>query len=105
MTDADRCRLLHGPYRPPRLRKGGRAFCLYRDVDVVVTGWTDARFPGRVCGRRVGGLGRRPVLDHAGELLVGEDGVDRHGLGLGDLLAEVAEPREDGELLRRRTSL
>jgi hypothetical protein len=49
MTDADRCRLLHGPYRPPRLRKGGRAFCLYRDADVVVTSWTDARIPWPRC--------------------------------------------------------
>jgi hypothetical protein len=38
----DRVRLLRGPYRPPRLRKGDRAFCLFRDCDVVVTGWTDA---------------------------------------------------------------
>jgi hypothetical protein len=42
MRDADRIRLLHGPYRAPRLRVGDRATCLYRDCDVVVTGWTDA---------------------------------------------------------------
>jgi hypothetical protein len=41
MTDADRVKLLHGPDRPPRLRKGDRAFCLYRDADVVVTSWTE----------------------------------------------------------------
>jgi hypothetical protein len=39
----DRVRLLHGPYRPPRLRRGDRATCLYKDCDVVVTGRTDAR--------------------------------------------------------------
>jgi hypothetical protein len=42
MTAADRTRLLHGPYVPPPLGKGDRAFCLYRDSDVVVTGWTAA---------------------------------------------------------------
>src|SRR5262245_21773907 len=30
--------LLFGPYRPPALRKGARAFCFYRDCDVVITG-------------------------------------------------------------------
>jgi hypothetical protein len=24
-------RLLHGPYRPPRLRRGDRASCLFKD--------------------------------------------------------------------------
>jgi hypothetical protein len=37
--------LLSGPYRPPRLKVGDRATCLYRDRDVAVTGWTDARIP------------------------------------------------------------
>jgi hypothetical protein len=45
----DRVRLLHGPYRPPRLRKGDRASCLFRDCDVVVTGWTDARISWPRC--------------------------------------------------------
>jgi hypothetical protein len=39
----ERARLLYGPYQVPALRKGDRAFCLYRDTDVVITGWTDAR--------------------------------------------------------------
>jgi hypothetical protein len=39
----DRTRLLFGPYKAPRLRRGDRATCLYRDCAVVVTGCTDAR--------------------------------------------------------------
>jgi hypothetical protein len=35
--------LLAGPYHPPALRKGDRAFCLYRDTDVVITELTGAR--------------------------------------------------------------
>ncbi len=31
MIDHDKIKLLFGPYYPPPLRKGGRAFCLYRD--------------------------------------------------------------------------
>jgi hypothetical protein len=45
----DRVRLLHGPYRAPRLRKGDRATCLFKDCDVVVTGWTDARISWPRC--------------------------------------------------------
>jgi hypothetical protein len=45
----DRVRLLHGPYRPPRLRRGDRATCLFKDCDVVVTGWTDARISWPRC--------------------------------------------------------
>jgi hypothetical protein len=39
----DRVKLLHGPYRAPRLRVGDWAICLFRDCLVVVTGWTDGR--------------------------------------------------------------
>jgi hypothetical protein len=39
----ERARLLYGPYQAPALRKGDRAFCLYRDCEVVITSWTDAR--------------------------------------------------------------
>jgi hypothetical protein len=49
VTTSDRHRLLHGPYLAPRLRKGDRAFCIYRDADVVVTSWTDARIPWPRC--------------------------------------------------------
>jgi hypothetical protein len=45
----ERVRLLHGPYKTPRLRRGERAFCLFHDCDVVVTGWTDARVPWPRC--------------------------------------------------------
>jgi hypothetical protein len=37
VCEDDRVKLLHGPYHPPRLRKGARAFCLYRDAEAVVT--------------------------------------------------------------------
>lgn len=40
MNAAERYRLLHGPYHPPALRKGDRATCLYRDSDVIITGWS-----------------------------------------------------------------
>jgi hypothetical protein len=49
MPRSARTRLLFGPYRPPRLRKGARASCLYRDCDVIVTGWTDARITWPRC--------------------------------------------------------
>jgi hypothetical protein len=45
----DRVKLLFGPYTPPPLRKGDRASCLYRDADVVVTGWRDDRIPWPRC--------------------------------------------------------
>jgi hypothetical protein len=41
--DRDRVRLLHGPYEAPPLRVGDRTTCVFRDCDVVVTSWTDAR--------------------------------------------------------------
>ena len=45
MTDRERVKLLFGPYKAPPLRRGDRAVCLYRDCDVIVTSWTDARIP------------------------------------------------------------
>jgi hypothetical protein len=56
MLDRDLTRLLFGPYKAPRLRKGDRAACLYRDTDIVVTGWTDAGVSWP-CGRPVGTMG------------------------------------------------
>ena len=41
--------LIAGPYTPPALQVGSRAFCLYRDTDVVITAWTDARLPWPRC--------------------------------------------------------
>src|SRR5947209_3693810 len=49
MTDAERVKLLFGPYRAPALRNGDRAFCLFRDCDVIITGWTDALIPWPRC--------------------------------------------------------
>jgi hypothetical protein len=45
----DHVRLLHGPYEAPALKEGDRAFCLFRDADVVVTSWTAARIPWPHC--------------------------------------------------------
>jgi hypothetical protein len=49
MNPHDRVALLHGPYQAPSLRKGDRASCLFRDCDVIVTSWTDARIPWSRC--------------------------------------------------------
>jgi hypothetical protein len=60
MTDADRFDLL-GKYTTPRVRVGRVLACEYRDRDVVVTGYTDARIPwphGRPRGHRGGTPGR-----------------------------------------------
>jgi hypothetical protein len=51
VTDRERVKLLFGPYEAPPLRRGSRAFCLYRDGAVVITGWTDARIPWPRCVR------------------------------------------------------
>jgi hypothetical protein len=45
----DKVKLLSDPYTPPPLRKGDRAVCLYRDADVVVTGWSDGRLSWPRC--------------------------------------------------------
>jgi hypothetical protein len=47
----DPYQLLHGPYTPPHLRRGDKATCLYRDGDVIITGWSDARIPWPRCRR------------------------------------------------------
>jgi hypothetical protein len=49
VNDADRVKLLFGPYKAPPLRRGDRSFCLLRDCDVVITSWTDARIPWPRC--------------------------------------------------------
>jgi hypothetical protein len=49
MTAHDRVKLLFGPYKAPRLRRGDRAFCFFRDCDVVITSWTDAPIPWPRC--------------------------------------------------------
>jgi hypothetical protein len=49
MRQNDRTKLLFGPYRVPRLRRGDRATCLFKDCDVAITGWTDARISWPRC--------------------------------------------------------
>jgi hypothetical protein len=49
LTGRDLVKLLFGPYKLPALRRGDRAFCLYRDCQVVVTSWTDARISWPRC--------------------------------------------------------
>jgi hypothetical protein len=49
--------LLSGPYEPPALQRGDRAICFFRDAEVVITSWTNARIPWPRCraiGRRGG---------------------------------------------------
>ena len=41
--------LIAGPYTPPSLKKGEHTTCLFRDCDVVITSWTDARIPWPRC--------------------------------------------------------
>jgi hypothetical protein len=56
----EKIQLLFGPYRPPPLQRGQRAFCQYRDRLVVVTGWSDAPIPWPLCRSldpRGGGIG------------------------------------------------
>jgi hypothetical protein len=60
MRDRASLRLLHAPYKPPALRVGDRAICLYRDCVVVITSWSDARLSWPRCrelGTQGGGHG------------------------------------------------
>jgi hypothetical protein len=56
MPNRDRVLLLFGPYKPPPLKRGDQAHCLFRDCEVVITSWTDATIPWPRC-RPVGGPG------------------------------------------------
>jgi hypothetical protein len=59
----DRTKLLGGPYRAPAVCVGDRATCLYRDCEVVVTSWRDARFSWPMCALPdVGGF-PSPLVD------------------------------------------
>jgi hypothetical protein len=49
MIDRERVRLLHGPYRTPKLRPGDRTTCLLRDCEVVVTSISDVPIPWPRC--------------------------------------------------------
>jgi len=60
MRHPERLTLLHGPYSAPGLKRGDRATCLYRDSDVIITGWSDWRIPWprcRIPGTHGGGSG------------------------------------------------
>jgi hypothetical protein len=63
MRQSERVKLLAGPYHPPALRRGDVATCLYRDCDVVVLGWTDARISWPLCKRREGRSGPGLLVD------------------------------------------
>jgi hypothetical protein len=63
VAPADRTRLLYGPYRPMPLQRGDRAFCLYRDCDVVITSWSDARVPWPLCVRLGGRAKPGPLVN------------------------------------------
>jgi hypothetical protein len=56
----EKCRLLHGPYRPPRLRVGARTDCNVRGT-VVITSWADARISWPRC-RPLEGKGHPSLL-------------------------------------------
>ena len=66
MNDAERFKLLHAPYRPPRCRVGGKLFCLVRGWVTVLQisagpiPWPVAKGPGR---------GGRPSLVLCGDLV------------------------------------
>jgi hypothetical protein len=51
MNDADRLRLLFGPYQAPAVRRGDVAFCHMRDYPVLVIGWSGAPIPWPRCLR------------------------------------------------------
>jgi hypothetical protein len=70
----DSTRLRYGPYKPPRLRKGDRAFCYFRDCDVVVTAWTDAPLSWPRCRplRHPGGYGGLLVTEELQRAILSE---------------------------------
>jgi hypothetical protein len=45
LRNAKRVKLWHSPYTAPALKRGDRARCLFRDIDVRITGWSDGRTP------------------------------------------------------------
>jgi hypothetical protein len=55
--------LLHGPYQAPRLQRGDRAFCHYRDCDVLVTSFSDAPISWPLCFRLGGRAKPGPMVD------------------------------------------
>jgi predicted transcriptional regulator len=60
MTDADRFKVLFGPYPTPEVEAGRVLTCEARDSDVIVVGYSDARIPWPVGQRR--GKGARALV-------------------------------------------
>jgi hypothetical protein len=61
VTDADRFKLLFGPYRTPRFAYGADRLCALRG-EVILCGLTEAPIPWPVGKKRVGSRGRAIVL-------------------------------------------
>ena len=60
----ERIKLLFDPYKPPALNVGDRAFCLYRDAEVIVYDWSLATVSWPLCyqaNRR--GVGKGILVD------------------------------------------
>jgi hypothetical protein len=49
MNQKDRVKLLLGPYYPPELRRGDRAYCFLRCCEVTITGLSNGRIPWPRC--------------------------------------------------------
>ena len=64
MSDADRFRLLFGPYGTPRVRIGRTLTCEVRDTDVIVIGYSGAPIPWPIGQRR--GRGARALVVYGG---------------------------------------
>jgi hypothetical protein len=85
MRSTDRYHLLHGSYTAPALKRGDRATCLYRDADVIVTGWSAGRIPWPRC--------RLPGT-HGGRAAIWFPRSEPHSL---HAVAPAAGPRSDDE--------